>query len=1308
MKKILYSLLIILCVFKTSIYSQYTSIGTDFWVSWMPNIYPDPECQIFISSETGANGVVSIPGAGWTQNFSIPANGSTMINIPISSDCIISTPNAPINRGTHIISDNPISVYASNTAFATSDATLILPTNSLGDQYFIVSYKGLTGSPTVVSEFLILATENNTSIQIIPKVNLYGGYPANVPFNITLNRGEAYLVQALSSDEDLTGSSIKATNTGSCNNFVVFSGTVCANVPDCRYCDHLFEQMIPTKAWGKNYITTPLMTRNGDQFRIVAKDNGTLVSINGGSPITLNAGQYSEQYLNQATYITSNNPICVAQYSRGSECDNTTSDPFMIILSPIEQFINHIIFQAFNTPNISQFYMNVITKTTNTNLVTYDGSPLGGWNTVAANPEFSFYRTSIAQGTHILHSDSGLLAIVYGYGHDDSYGYLAGVSVKPIDINLDILVNNDTLPYIQFNDTICPSQNIGFFIENDSIITNISWNFGDGNTAVGNPVYHTYVTPGSHFATLYYNRLNSCVIDSIVVNINVENLNVNILASDTNICIGDSTVLTAISNISANYLWSNGLNSNIITVSPQQDATYYVTATSNTGCTDTSHINIFVGPVPTLNVSNTGPYCAGENIQLNASTSAPIINWYGPNNFYSDINNPLINNSDTTMLGYYYVIANNSGCIRKDSTYVIVYPLPIVNILADAGGVCSGNTNTLIAMGANTYLWSTGENSNSIIIQPSNSTIYTVTGTDSNGCSNIASLTIEVFQLPPLNAGPDREICLGDSAQLNGSGASIYSWSPPNTLNDNTIPNPIATPNATTTYYLTGYDVGGNIILNGNFENGNVGFTSDYNYSSNLWPENNYYITDNPHTYHSHFANCSDHTTNGNQMMVINGSGTPNTKVWCQTLNVLPNNWYTFSCWVTSVNVQSPAILQFYINGDTLGTTFNAPSDTCIWQYFQNMWYSNNTTTANICIVNQNTAFDGNDFAIDDISFISYCSNIDSAIVKVNPIPNVNISYIDTSICVGDSTILSANSDVPNTNFNWSNGSNNSTIFVSPQVTTTYMVTGNASNCLDFDTITVIVNENPFATYSTTPEYCDRKDGSIELHITNGTPPYTIQWSNGNNSSINNNLSSGNYSVTITDNNGCKYIADVEVDFVNGPLAQFTASPTYTTMENPIIYFYNYSINANYYLWDFDDLTFSNLFSPQHMYQNPGNYNVTLIVTDENNCKDTAEALITIKEISTFYVPNAITPDGDGENDIFTLFATNIDLNTFEMRIFDRWGEQLFYTQNINQGWDGTFNGQLVKQDSYVYVMKFVDLEKGELHKLIGKVLVIY
>lgn len=473
-------------------------------------------------------------------------------------------------------------------------------------------------------------------------------------------------------------------------------------------------------------------------------------------------------------------------------------------------------------------------------------------------------------------------------------------------------------------------------------------------------------------------------------------------------------------------------------------------------------------------------------------------------------------------------------------------------------------------------------------------------------------------------------------------------------------------------------------------------------------PDNNYYITDNPHAYHTHFANCSDHTTNGNQMMVINGSGTPNTKVWCQTLTVLPNNWYNFSCWVTSVNMQSPAILQFYINNDTIGTTFNAPIDTCSWQYFQEMWFSGNSTTANICIVNQNTLFDGNDFAIDDISFISYCNNIDSAIVKVNPIPNVNISYIDTSICVGDSTILSANSDVPNTQFTWNNGSNNSTISVSPQITTSYTVTGNAANCFDYDTITAIVNENPLATYLTTPEYCHRNDGSIELHITNGTPPYAIQWSNGNNSIVNNNISSGNYTVTITDYNGCKYFANIEVDFVNGPIAQFNANPTYTTMENPAIYFYNYSINANYYFWDFDDLTYSDIFSPQHIYQNPGIYNVILVATDENNCKDTANALITIKEISTFYLPNVITPNGDGGNDIFTLFATNIDLSTFEMRIFDRWGEELFYTKNINQGWDGTFNGQLVKPDSYVYVITFVDLEKGELHNLIGKVLVIY
>lgn len=89
----------------------------------------------------------------------------------------------------------------------------------------------------------------------------------------------------------------------------------------------------------------------------------------------------------------------------------------MIILSPVEQFINNIVFQAFNTSVINQFYTNIITKTANTNLVTLDGSTLTGWSTVPSNNLFSYIRRNINQGTHILDSDSGLTAIAsYGFG----------------------------------------------------------------------------------------------------------------------------------------------------------------------------------------------------------------------------------------------------------------------------------------------------------------------------------------------------------------------------------------------------------------------------------------------------------------------------------------------------------------------------------------------------------------------------------------------------------------------------------------------------------------------------------------------------------------------------------------------------------------------------------------------------------------------------------------------------------------------------------------------------------------------------
>jgi len=893
--------------------AQYSTLGNDFWVSFMQNYNVPTNCIIYITSPQGATGTVSMPGSGWSQDFTVGANASIGIQIPAAQNPNIENSNVVLNKGVHVVSNNPIAVYAANQRNASSDATLVLPVQALGDQYMIMSYTVLSNNP---SEFIIIGIENNTSIQIIPKAAVIGGVGANVPFDITLNAGEVYMVQSYG---DLTGSTVKATNLNSCNNFAVFAGNKCANVPTtCSYCDHLYEQMLPLKTWGKNYITSPLMTRSSDQFRILAMENSTSIQINGGTPINLNAGQYYETSLSQASFITSNNPISVAQYSQGTSCDNVTSDPFMIILSPVEQFIDNIVFQAFSTSVINQFYTNIITKTANTNLVTLDGSTLTGWSTVPSNNLFSYIRINIDQGTHILDSDSGFTAIVYGFGNVDSYGYLAGANVKALQIELSIVINNDTIPYSLFHDTICNNQLITFIADTSSHIYNIHWDFGDGNTANGVNISHSYQSSGTYNLTMYFTRPESCMEDSISTFLNINDISVQITPNNPQICTGNSIVL------------------------------------------------------------------------------------------------------------------NGSG--------------------------------------ASTYSWSTGDSTASITVTPNATTTYTVTGTNA-GCTGTATIS-----------------------------------------------------------------------------------------------------------------------------------------------------------------------------------------------------------------------------------------------VTVNPLPTVSIDPSQLSICIGSSTTLIANSDIPVTSFVWSNNFTGNNITIAPSTSTTYSVTGTTNEgCTGTAEVTITVHPLPTIHYTTTQSHCGQSDGNIITNVTGGIPPYVYQWSNGANSGNLNNISAGNYNLTVIDANGCSSSISITLTEAPMPQANFAPKPQITTIEDPIIYFENYSTGASFYEWDFGDGNISTEYSPTYSYTNPGEYHVILLVSDEYGCVDTVGANIIIKEeASTFYIPNAFTPNGNDLNELFNIKGTNINPNTFEMRIYDRWGKQLFYTIDINQGWDGTFNGQLVKSDSYVYVIKFADLEKGEFHNLIGKVLVIY
>jgi hypothetical protein len=161
-----------------------------------------------------------------------------------------------------------------------------------------------------------------------------------------------------------------------------------------------------------------------------------------------------------------------------------------------------------------------------------------------------------------------------------------------------------------------------------------------------------------------------------------------------------------------------------------------------------------------------------------------------------------------------------------------------------------------------------------------------------------------------------------------------------------------------------------NHIVNGRFERGNVGFTSDYQYrSGNILLEGHYEVTTDPHLSNQYYSSYGDHTTGSGLMMVLNGATVPNQVVWSETLEVTPNTPYRFAIWVSTCYPSSPARLDFVFNGGLIGS-FTAPSNAAVWQEYRAHWNPGESTSVTIQIIDRNTDASGNDFALDDISLI--------------------------------------------------------------------------------------------------------------------------------------------------------------------------------------------------------------------------------------------------------------------------------------------------------------------------------------------------
>ncbi len=431
-----------------------TTEGKEFWVVFQKNFRDFEEnattkslepsqpltLELFITSSERARGYVEVEGIGFRREFVVEAG--EVISIPVDSAAQLRTSEVVEKLAVHIVSDHDIAVYGLSHRWQTTDTYLAYPIDVLGTSYRAVGYKWL--AVDLLSQFAVIATEDNTTVTINPSARTQGGKPKGKPFTVTLNRGESYQVIPdfeVRSSSDLTGSTIDSDKP-----VAVFSGHNCAYVPDRGYkaCNILVEQMPPVRSWGRQFFVGTLAGRASSVIRVLANEDGTEVFENNSRVATLKAGDYYENpNLKVNTMLTSSKPVLVAQYAKGYTAPDpvtrradSVGDPMMIVVAPTEQFLSDYRFATPVTGNW-EHYINLIV-------------PTEAVGTLRLNDErisrdrftpFGISRYSIAQiklpyGTYSIRGDKPFGLYSYGFGFMDkiydAYGNGGGQSMLQI------------------------------------------------------------------------------------------------------------------------------------------------------------------------------------------------------------------------------------------------------------------------------------------------------------------------------------------------------------------------------------------------------------------------------------------------------------------------------------------------------------------------------------------------------------------------------------------------------------------------------------------------------------------------------------------------------------------------------------------------------------------------------------------------------------------------------------------------------------------------------------------------------------
>jgi hypothetical protein len=733
--RLFYLAVLIFFLAPLQIFSQaLTTKGKEFWVGIMENADQNYNLQtewisLYISSQVSTSGSVTVPLQGFSQNFTVVPNAITEVRLPINQ--VLNTGSDQIQRrGIFVTANDTINVYGINYKINTEDATVILPLHTLREDYYVMSYKeeGI-GS----SEFLIVAVEDNTVLEITPTAPVNGGRPQGIPYSITMNKGETYQAQSVG---DLTGTRITIKAGNPCKKFAVFGGNTCSNVGNCGRCDHLYEQMFPINTWGYTYIVSPLKTRTFDKVRIMASENNTTVRA-GFQNFTLNAGEYQDiEIRGTAVYIQGSKPILVAQFSVGGCCEagvncrndeEIYADPFMLLVSSVEQMaIKRSTFSSFNIRNIDRNFINIVIRTNFVNQVKRNGVniPANQFRPVPSRPEFSYAQLEVPKGTHRIEADSGVIAYAYGFGERDSYGYSG-----------DVVLNNIALR-IESIDEACVGQRVQFKGVATRTITEWKWTYGTEQGGSQQTDFHTFSRAGTYTVKLVVKREGTnCVLDSTTKEIRIKptgespDIEPGTLQPDQTICPGrPASPITLSGQRAVFYEWQVSKdrgqtwtkipnNDNLPAYQPQNitSETWYRVRLTDGGCGEE------FSPVPLKITLSEGisegrieggqTVCADSvspTLRLVGYGNASVVRWEQSQN--GNDWTPISNTTRTLSPGdrriitrttYYRAVLNFGPCgtATTETTTVVLKAPSIAGTITGGGTVCPGGNKNLTLSG---------------------------------------------------------------------------------------------------------------------------------------------------------------------------------------------------------------------------------------------------------------------------------------------------------------------------------------------------------------------------------------------------------------------------------------------------------------------------------------------------------------------------------------------------------------------------------------------------------------------------------